>query len=210
MQLKRILFFGMGVLIFSSCGTMKRKKFLDHFTPLKVDTLSIIPAEDYNNYIHPQAPWSLTGTPIDTSFMHVFSLEEAEDLRYFTYDEKEKGPSAYYKVKLDLGYYFLVIRSGGEYWNSRYYACLYHSGENKVTHAVLIGETFGDGGAVFFCQSHLRKENKTWTIKVHEYFSEPLNYEKYKMDSLVTRETDILYHIEENNDRLFFVEKERK
>jgi len=213
MKLSRVLIIGISVLMVSGCGTMKRKKFLDFFTTYKLDTLSVTTIGDYTMYTNPNAAWELRGTYIDTSFHEVFSRDEAEDIRQFTYDPVDKAPAGYYKVKLDLGYYFVVIRAGGEYWNSRFYGCLYHSGENKITHTVLLSEYFGDAGATFLCNAFIEKNEKTWKLTVHEYFSEPVDYDKFyngTMDSIQVREADITYQIENVDDRYNFVEKERK
>jgi hypothetical protein len=90
---------------------------------------------------------------------------------------------------------------------------LYHTGENKVTHTILVGEEFGDAGDTFTCTSVLRKEDKVWTIAVHEHFSEPVDPDKFHQgvnSALELRDTDILYQIENVEDRYVFVEKERK
>lgn len=201
------LFFLMAIgLCLTSCGTSKKKKFLDYFSTYSYDTLTVISTENVAIYIDPATPFQLKGTPIDTSFLDVFSLEEAEDLRYFIPNDVEKGPIAYYKMKLDIGYYLLIIRAAGEYWNSRYYACLYHSGENKVTRTILIAENFGDAGSAFLCSSFLNKVDKTWKIKAHQYYQEPVDFRKYEVDSLYITEIDLEYSISMENDRYYFKE----
>ena len=212
MKLTRIIGFGICFLTFSSFGTVKKKKFIDFFTSFKGDSLAI-GSPDYEKLFTPDSPWEVKGTPIDTSFSHIYSKEEAEDVQYYINDNGENSTYGYYKVKLDLGYYLVIIRAGGEYWNSRVYACLYHTGENKVTHTILIGEDFGDAGASFTCKSVLRKKNKVWTITVHEYFSEPVDYDKFyngEDESMEIRHTDILYQIDNVEDRYEFIEKEKK
>jgi hypothetical protein len=189
-----------------SCGTLKKKKFLDYFSTYTSDTLTIHSFDHAGIYTDPSAPFHIKGTAIDTSFLHIFSLEEAEDLRYYVPNASETGPLAYYKVKLNLGYYFLIIRSGGEYWNSRFYACLYHSGENKVTRAILIAENFGEAGDIFKCKTILKKENDTWNMHTHHFFQEPIDYKKYGTDSVHITHVDIVYSTIMDNDRYYFKE----
>ncbi len=206
MKWNKILLFGICVLLFSSCGTMKKKKFLDHFSTYTYDTLSFSSTENSDIYNDPNTPFSIKGTPIDTNFMHVFSLEEAEDLRYYSPTVIETGPLAYYKIKLNLGYYFVVIRAAGEYWNSRYFGCLYHSGENKVVKTILLAENFGDAGSAFICTSTLKKEEGDWNIYTHHYFQEPVDFQKFEMDSLEIKNVDIKSTLVLEDDRYAFKE----
>jgi len=212
MKLGRVLLTGIGVLmIFSFTTPPKKKKYLDYFTTFKGDSFSIS-TPDYNEIIKPDVSWELKGTAIDTSLSSVYSKEEADDLQYYITDDFEKSTFGYYKIKLDLGYYLVIVRAAGEYWNSRIYACLYHTGENKITHTILIGEDFGDAGAIFTCNSLLQKNDKVWTIYVHEFFSEPVDYNKFFDDtdrSMEVRNTDIVYQIENVDDRYTFVEKSK-
>jgi hypothetical protein len=212
MKWTRVLLLGISVVGVFFSGTVKKKKFLDYFNTFKGDSL-VFDSPDHIKIFTTDVPWELKGTAIDTSLSHVYSKEEADDLQYYVKDNGENSTFGYYKVKLDLGYYLVIIRAGGEYWNSRVYACLYHSGENKITHTVLIGENFGDAGDSFSCNSVLRKKDKQWTIAVHEHFSEPVDPDKFHKGenySMEIRNTDILYQIENVDDRYVFVEKERK
>lgn len=189
-----------------SCGTMKKKKFLDYFSTYSYDSLTVTSTSNSDIYVDPATPFQIKGTPIDTAFLDVFSLEEAEDLRYYIPNKLENGPVAYYKIKLDLGYYLVIIRSAGEYWNSRYYACLYHAGENKVTKTQLIAENFGDAGSAFLCHSFLKMEDKTWKINTQQYYQEPVDFRKYGVDSLYVTEVDLQYSVTMENDRYYFKE----
>jgi hypothetical protein len=212
MKMNRIFIATICIVLFSSFGNGKNKKFLDHFTTFKGDSLVLVSPE-YDKLFKPDVAWEVKGTPIDTSLNHVFSKEEAEDVQYYMNDNGENSTHGYHKIKLDLGYYLVFIRAGGEYWNSRVYACLYHTGENKVTETILVGEDFGDAGTTFTCNSVLRKKDKTWTILVHEYFSEPVDWETFSKGEggpIKVRNTDILFQLENVDDRYKFVEKDRK
>lgn len=200
-------------MVFSSSFELKKKKkFIDFFTTLKGDSL-FIASPPHDQLTKADVAWEMKGSAIDTSFSDVYSREEADDLQYYLQVDGENSTFGYYKVKLDLGYYLVIIRAAGEYWNSRMYACLYHSGENKITQTVLIGEDFGDAGAVFTCNSVLRKQNGSWIIMVHEYFSEPVDEYKYIKGVDLSREvrtTDITYSLSNADDRYSFVETDRK
>jgi hypothetical protein len=212
MKITRIVGFAVCLVALFSFGSGKKKKFLDHFIAFKGDSL-VLGSPDYDKLFKPDVAWEIKGTAIDTSFTHVYSKDEAEDVQYYMSNKGENSTYGYYKIKLDLGYYLVFIRAGGEYWNSRVYACLYHTGENKVTHTILVGEHFGDAGVSFTCNSVLRKKDKTWTIAVHEHFSEPVDEHKFHKGedhSLEIRNTDILYQVENVDDRYMFVEKDRR
>src|SRR5688500_18498204 len=155
MKLNKLFLLGISVslaLVFLSFGTVKKKKFLDFFTPLKSDSL-VIGSRKFEDVHKTDAPWEMKGTAIDTSFGHIYSKEEADDLQWYVDYNGESSTFGYYKVKLDLGYYLVIIRAGGQFWNSRIYACLFHTGENKVTHTVLVSENFEDEGDVFICNA---------------------------------------------------------
>lgn len=192
-----------------SFQAVKKKKFLDHFTNYKLDTLSINWTEYETIYDNPSVDIAQKGTVIDSVHAKVFENDGAEDLRNFMVMEKETGPMAYHKIKLDMGYYLLLIRSGGEYWNSRFYLCLYNSGDKHITSSVLAADILGDASYSFVCTSKLKKEDKQWNIYTHQYFGEPLDYEKYELDSMQITEIDIQTSIELKDEHYFFVEKSK-
>ena len=202
-------FIMLGLLLLYSCGTVKKKKFLDYFTTYKHDTLSVFSSSEAGIYADPKTPISIRGTVIDTAFFDVMNFEGDEDLLYFQKIEKETGPIAYFKMKVGIGFYLVIIRSGGQYWNSRFYACLYNVGANKVVANVLIAENFGDAGDAYICQALLKKENKYWSIYTHEYFQSPVNFNLYEVDSLYIGEVDMEISIDVVEDHQRFVEKSR-
>jgi len=184
----------------------KKKNFLDHFESYTYDTLTV-GNHLFDAVYNPSSPFEVRGNLIDTVFNSYYTQEGAEDLRVYNVSGTEKGLLAYQKIKLDLGYYLLIIRAGGEYWNSRKYACLYNSGSKKITDAQLLSEDVREK-TIFTCTSLLKKENNTWSIYTKELFYEPLAGVLHK-DSMQVREVDILVNIESNEEHFFFVEKAR-
>jgi len=208
--MKYKLLIGLGVcftcLLLVSFQSYKKKKFLDNFTEYKLDTITFNPPS-YSRIVEDRvgSP-SEIGNSIDGSFSAVFSNDEAEDLRYVNNIGSDVGPFGYIKMKLNSasGYYFVVIRAGGEYWNSRVYGCLYNAGEDRITETVLIAEQMRDAGATFICNSTIKKENKEWSIYTHEYFQEPWNYDSHVMDSLSVTDEQIKYSVQLSDDHYHF------
>ncbi len=194
----------------SSCGVYKRKKFLDYFTTYKLDTLSIFAADYSAIYDNPNAPMNLKGQVIDSVYYPIFELEAAEDLMNFMTDEVEKGPTGYYKIKLDLGFYFLIVRSGGEYWNSRFYGCLYNSGDKHVTQTVVLADLLGDAGYSYSCNSFLKKQNKQWNIYVDEEYMEPLDVDWESLDTFQVTKVNMTTVVEPGDGHFYFNQTDRK
>lgn len=198
-----------GVTGLFSFQSVKKKKLLDYFTNYKLDSLDISWTEYETIYDNPSVTLNQKGNCIDSLHFKVFELEGAEDLLNFSVLEKENGPMAYYKIKLDLGYYLLLIRSGGEYWNSRFYLCLYNSGDQHITSVVLAADALGDAGYAFTCTSKLKKVDKQWSIYTRQNFAEPFDYEKFGMDSIQITEIEMVTSIEMKDEHFFFVEKSK-
>jgi hypothetical protein len=207
----RAKFFLFALVLVAACLSftqVKTKKFLDYFQDYKADSLVIVSSGSSEFKEDPSTPVTERGVSIDTSHFHVFKNDVADDLLYFSTTDGETGPMAYYKIKLNAasGYYLLLLRSGGEYWNSRFYACLYNSGEKKITGTLLVAEYFGDAGDEFICSSKLIKQDKEWTIYSHEYYQEPIDFHKYETDSLKITEVDRTTILELKDDHYHFKE----
>jgi hypothetical protein len=188
----------------------KKRKFLDHFTEYKMDTLSVNTPLYEEIYENTNTPVSIKGVCIDTIHNHVYGLEGADDIREFTPIGNETGPVAYHKIKLDLGYYLLIIRAGGEYWNSRLHACLYNAGNKKIMNTLPVADALGDAGSYYERSSQLKKEDKQWTIYSHEIYYEPLDVDWESLDTFEVKEIDIVTIIEPKDEHFFFTEKSKK
>jgi hypothetical protein len=208
MRAKYFLFIAVFVVAFLSFTQVKTKKFLDHFQDYKADSLVIVSSANSEFKEDLSTPTIERGVSIDTAHFHVFKNEVADDLLYFSTTDGETGPMAYYKIKLNAasGYYLLILRTGGEYWNSRFHACLYNSGEKKITETLLVAEYFGDAGDEFICSSKLIKKDKEWTIYSHEYYQEPIDFHKYETDSLKITEADRTTILELSDEHYHFKE----
>lgn len=194
-------------ILTNSCEIGKKKKFLDYFITYKYDTLSVSSTNQSGIYMDPNTPSQLKGNVIDSIFFNEMDGDGAEDLLAFLQIGNEKGPIAYYKINLDDGFYFIIIRSGGGYWNSRYFGCIYNVGAKKIDGNILIAEMLGFEGFVFSCNAVIKKEEKKWNIYTHQRYQLPINFEKYGTDSLRIDEIDILYTIEKHDEHFFFEEK---
>lgn len=212
MKLKSYIFASFTlILVFLVYGfsVVKKKKFLDHFVTYKSDTLTVSSAEYADIYDNANTSLSLKGNTIDTMFNEVYELEGGEDIREFSPRGWETGPLAYQKIKLDMGCYLLIIRAGGEYWNSRYHACLYNDGNKRVTSTLPVAESFGDTGFYYTCKSFFQKEDNRWSIYTHHTYFEPFDFDKYGMDSVQIKNVDVLSTIEQKEDHFYFLEKSR-
>lgn len=214
MKTNGVRFFGIGILVLSCLflGWKPKKKFLDYFVEHKTDSLVIISPISSEFKEDPKLEGLERGTSLDSSHFKVFMGDAAEDILNFSTYDGETGPMAYYKIKLNAasGYYLLIIRSGGEYWNSRYYACLYNSGDHQVNETFLVAENFGDAGYVYTRQSTLKRVNKGWTINSSDYYQDPVNFSKYETDSLMIREVNTVTSIELSEEHYHFKEVSKK
>lgn len=187
----------------------KKRKFLDHFREYKLDTISIA-TPSFEQVYDKNASLLTKGLCIDTIYNSVYELEGADDIREFTAMEGETSPAAYHKIKLDLGYYILIIRAGGEYWNSRYHACLYNAGNKKIISTLPVADAFGDAGSYYQRTSQLKKEDKQWSIYSHEIYYDPLDVDYESLDTFEVKEVDIITTIESNDEHFFFTEKSKQ
>lgn len=195
-------------IITLSFSLPKKRKFLDHFKEYKLDTLTV-KTPLYEEIYTENPSINVAGLCIDTTYNHVYELDGADDIREFYPIEKETGPAAYQKIKLDLGYYLLIIRAGGEYWNSRHHACLYNAGNKKITNTLPIADAIGDAGFYYERSSTLKKEDKQWNIYSHEIYFEPLDIDWESVDTFEVKEIDIITTIEPRDDHFFFTEKSK-
>src|SRR5690606_27211612 len=141
--------------------------FLDHFELYNHDTLTV-GNHPFDVVYNPGSSPDVKGNLIDTLYNSYYAQEGAEDLRDYNVNDTEKGLLGYQKIKLDLGYYLVIIRAGGEYWNSRKYACLYNSGARRITDTHLLADDVREQ-TVFTCTSLLKKENNIWSIYTREF-----------------------------------------
>lgn len=214
MRNKQIAFSGFGVAVIALLvmSFAPKKKFLDYFLEHKTDSLLITSPVSSEFKEDPQIPGLERGISIDSMHYGIFRGDAAEDiLNYSTYDG-ETGPMAYYKIKLNAasGYHIVIIRSGGEYWNSRYYACLYNAGDKQVNETFLVAENFGDAGYVYTRQSTLKRENKEWMIYSFDYYQDPVDFDKYEVDSLMIREVNTVTSVELTEEHYHFKEVSKK
>ena len=194
-----------------ACGTYKKKKFLDYFQAFRLDSLQISSASNAGFYLDPNINPDVRGTTIDSVYWEKLFLDGTEDMDEFFPNGIEQGPLAYYKIRLtNAGYYLIIIRSAGMYWNSRFYACIYNSGEEQIESAVLIADYLSYARGKFICASVLKKEDHNWSISIHEYYQEPFDYYQHQVDSFQVREINTVISTLWVDDRYEFEQKSKQ